>query len=335
MNRFKPDPKFTFETFLYNQKNAYPIQTAKELIDTPFEQGNPFVIIGEQGSGKSHLLKAVANRFHNRQVQDILLLRPEESLLALQQEKANGHHLADRLSTSEVLMIDDFHLLTQNSLLQTALMPCLNKRLQDKLPIILTCCGKLSEQENLKKELVSRMQTGVLVEIQKPDLDIRIQFLKKQNAHHKLDLTEKDFFDIATSCVDFKKIQVMIYSLLVYNELEGKRADRQTVISQKLKQINNGPDCQKIISVVADHFQILPRDLLSPKRGRAIVLARHIALYLCREMLGLTYAQLGEEFGGKHHSSVLYSIKKIKLLQAEKNEINKMLKKLKQACRQG
>jgi len=334
MKTFKPDPTFTFETFLHNQKNAFPVQTAKELIHSSFEQGNPFVLIGDHGSGKSHLLKAMANGFHNYHVQDILLLEPEQLRLYGQQATADGHRFQDRLCATEVLMIDDFHVVAQNPLLQTELTTCFNRRLQDKQPIVVSCCGKLSEQPHLKHAMVSRLQAGILVEIKKPDLDVRITFLKHHNEKHKLGLSEKDLFDIATTCFDFKTIHGMICSLRFSNELGGTQSDRHAVITRKLQHINNGPDCRKIISVVAGHFQIQPQDLLSSKRSRAIVLARDIALYLCREILGLTYAQLGNEFGGKHHSSVLYAIQKVQSFKNESNEMKKMLKDLTQKCQQ-
>ncbi len=335
MKTFKPDPAFTFETFLHNQKNAFPVRTAKELIRSSFEQGNPLVLIGEPGCGKSHLLKAMASRFHTHQVEDILLLEPEELVLYEQQAAANGGRFQDRLCATQVLLIDDFHVVTQNPLLQTELMRCINKRLQDKQPTAVSCCGKVAEQSHLKNELISRLQAGVLVEIKKPDLDVRIAFLKQHNDKNRLGLTEKDCFDIATSCFDFKTINGMLCSLLVSKELGGSQSDRQTVITRKLKHINNGPDCRKIMAIVAGHFQIQPQDLLSSKRSRTVVLARHIALYLCRDVLGLTYTQLGNEFGGKHHSSVVYAIQKIKSSQRENTEMNKMLKDLKQLCHQG
>lgn len=335
MKTFKPDPAFTFETFLHNQNNAFPVQTAKELIHSSFEQGNPFVLIGESGCGKSHLLKAMANCFHTHQIDDILLLEQEELLLHGQQAATNGGRFQDRLCATQLLLIDDFHVVTQNPLLQTELTTCFNKRLEDKLPTVVSCCGKVAEQPHLKSELISRLQAGLLVEVKKPDLDVRIAFLQQHNKKNRLGLSEKDCFDIATSCFDFKTIHEMLCSLLVSNELGGSQSDRQAVITQKLKHINNGPDCRKIMTIVAGHFQIQPQDLLSSKRSRTVVLARHIALYLCREMLGLTYAQLGNEFGGKHHSSVVYAIQKIKSFQTENTEINKMLKDLKQKCHHG
>ena len=333
MKPFTPDPSSTFETFLHNQKNAFPVHTAKKLVLNPFQQTNPFVISGAQGSGKSHLLKAIAELFHRNQIRDIVLLTPDEILSHVQRANTNGQALQDKLNSFEVLMIDDFHRLAQHPQLQETLLPCFEQRIQNQKQIILTCCGKLAEQSMLQA-MLSRVQAGILVDIQRPDLDVRIEFLKKQNEQNRLGLSEEDLFDIATSCFDFKKIHGMMYSLMFSSAFDASETDRRALITRKIRQITDPPDCRKIIAVVAGHFHLLPADLLSKKREKTVVLARQIALCLCREVLGLTYAQLGEEFGGKHHSSVLYSIKKIKSFQKESKDMQQMLKTLRQTCQE-
>lgn len=331
MKQYVFDQKFTFENFIFNTKNSFPVLFAREFIERSGQDTNPFIISGESGSGKTHLLKAIANRYLQTN-RDILLASPDELNGLLQETGDNGDHLQKTLSSFSVVMIDDFEMIHGHGKLTARLLPCIKQILQDNRQLIVTLSGKLIDLGSLPAEMSSRLQAGTLVELKKPDLDVRLLFLQEQTRKNNLELTANDLFEIATSCTDFQKLSGIMYSLLFFNEFADKKKDLHQMLTNKIKEVAREPSLHSIVAVVANHFDLSAKELISDKRGNSLVFARQMAMTLCRDLLGQTYAQIGLEFGGKNHSSALYSVKKIKRLQAENIETNSLFNALKKKC---
>ena len=331
MKQYRFDNNFTFDNFLYNKNNTFPVLSAREMVENTGSASNPFVISGETGSGKSHLLRAIANKYLEQDTADILLLNTLKLEVLFQGQKKGNIDFAKKMRSFAVVILDDFHLIKQYPGLREELDLCFKRLIEDRKQVILACTGKIIDLD-LPQAMESRLQSGALVDLKRPDLDVRLTFLQEQFDKNHLDLSENDLFEIATSCTDFKKIGTIVYSLVFNNELSGQEKDLHRVVKDKIKELNQGPDIRSIIQTVSRYFELSPQDLVSGLRQKSVSQARQVAMTLCRDLLGLTYAQIGSEFGGRNHSSVLYSIKKIKKLQAENQDLNHLFKALKKNC---
>ncbi|MCF8104565.1 MAG: hypothetical protein K9K64_03715 [Desulfohalobiaceae bacterium] len=331
MKHYLFDKNFTFDNFYYNTKNAFPVISAREIVDNPKAAGNPFIISGGTGSGKSHLLRAVANQYLERQQDNVLLLGTAELERIFRKQRKDQENFTNKIKSFAVVMLDDFQLITEYPGLRSELALCFKQLRLAGTQIVLACTGKIIDLD-LPTEMKSRLLEGALVELKNPDLDVRLTFLQRQFEKNHLELPENDLFEIATTCTDFKKICGIFYSLLFNQEFAGQEKDLHRVVTSKIREMNQGPDIRSIIQTVSRYFELSPHDLISGRREKSVSQSRQMAMTLCRDLLGLTYAQIGSEFGGRNHSSVLYSIKKIRKLQVENQDLNHLFNVLKKNC---
>jgi chromosomal replication initiator protein len=188
----------------------------------------------------------------------------------------------------------------------------------------------------LDPKLLSRLASGLVVEVKKPDLDIRRQYLQRENSAKKIGLSKEQILALSQCYQDIRAIDGALRRLTAYRSLlRGKGPDGRTPDIDSI--IERGEDHSvltpsSIIAVVARHFSLPPEEISGKSRTRTSSLARHIAIHLCRELLGLSLVQTGRIFSGRDHSSVLYSIKKIKQLQEKNKDVHKQVEDLRQLC---
>jgi len=322
---------YTFETFLVNRKNDFPLAAAKECVAKAAKPPyTPLVVYGQSGAGKSHLLGAMANA-----------LRDGDKTLYF-----GGIAYLDGMTaapgrqtpiTEHYVFIDDAERIaacpdTRGA--QDALAALIDIfQVSGKL-LVLSFEAHPAECAGLGQKLRSRLVSGLVVEIKRPDLDIRRQYVQRENAAQGLHLNKEQIMAIAQRYQDIRSIDGALARLSAYRDLVplqgAETADLPSILDRGEIEVQLTPVA--VILTVAKEFTLLPEEITGKSRNKTVTLARHIAILLCRELLGLSLIQTGRIFSGRDHSSVLYSIKKIKQLQESDKVVHKKVEGLRKLC---
>jgi len=177
---------------------------------------------------------------------------------------------------------------------------------------------------------------GLIVTLKEPDLEIRVGYIQRQCRTKRLTLSKDQILTLAQRFTDFRYLQGILLKLFAFKELVKKdlsEKDFQHILSNTEEKATDDLTPKKIMGVVSEHFNIRVADMTGTKRHQQIAQARQVAMFLCRQMLNTSYPALGRAFGGKDHSTVLYSVKKVKQLQDDNYELKQLLKTLKTKCR--
>lgn len=332
--------EFTFESFLSNQKNYFPLASAREVAKQQSIIFNPFIVCGENGSGKTHLLRSIANEIGKRRGAEGIYLGSIEDVANVFALRFAGDVFKAReyFTSFEVLCIDDFQLVQHHPSLQQELLLLFNAFYDNRRQMVFACSDKLTSYDFLPPALKSRLEWGLIVGLKAPDLDIRVQYIRNQCRQKKISLDKEQILMLAQRFHDFRFLQGIMLKLFAFKELVNATIgpkDFELILShtEEAPRPTLSPDI--IINVVADHFNIEEREIRGSKRLHDIVRARQISMYLCRELLGSSFPALGRVFGGKDHSTVLYAVNKVKKMQKVSKDMKQLLITLKQKCLTG
>jgi chromosomal replication initiator protein len=329
--------QFTFEDFLVNKKNYFPLASAREVAKQTTTVFNPFIICGEGGSGKTHLLKALANDVTRRIKADQVFFGTVDDVANVftSMFPRDAFKARNWFSGFAYLFIDDFHTIGNNTGLQQEFITLFNQFYDERRQMVFTCSGKLTAYDFLDPKLKSRLEWGLIVNLKKPDLDIRVQYIEGQVKAKKIGLNKEQILTLAQRFRDFRYLQGILLKIVAYRELVSKDLspqDFEDILAHTEEKPTPSLDAETIINQVAAHFELAPRLIKSDKRQHHIVQARQTAMYLCRKLLGISLPRLGRLFGGKDHSTVLYAINKIKQLQEDNREMKNLLIDLEDKC---
>jgi chromosomal replication initiator protein len=329
--------QYTFEHFLTNKKNYFPLASAREVAKQNHVQYNPFVICGGNGTGKTHLLKAVANELCKTRDKEDIFVGGVEELHHTYATRHRGDVLAARRSLCErhCLLLDDLQLLRDYPDLQEELVILFNAFYDNKKQMVFCCSDRLAAQQFLQPKLKSRLEWGLIVYLKEPDLDVRVKYIQHTCREKKLPLGKEKMLTLAQSFTDFRNLQGILLKLgafkdLVQQEIDDK--DFERILSHSEDAPHGSVEPERIIAAVADHFGLGREDLVGSKRHQNIVQARQVAMYLCRHLVHCSYPTLGRIFGGKDHSTAMYAVKKVEKMQSDNKETKQLLNELKKQC---
>lgn len=325
----------SFDDFFVNKKNDFPIAAAKAFVNQELAGTgerlyfSPFVIYGKSGSGKSLLLTAMLSA-----LRDCGRTCYHGDISFLERIRISPGRYA---KVSEmVVFLDDMHRVTSCPDLQDALIALVDMFQSSGRILALTFNAHPSSCAGLAPNLRTRLCSGLVVELKRPDLDIRLQYTQRQNALLKLELNKEQILGLAQKFQDLRNIDGALTRLLAYRSLvmrdgsEGQPADISALLTKGLESETLTP--QHIISACAAHFSVNPEDMIGKIREKNITLARHVAIWLCRELLGLSLVQIGKIFGNRDHSSIIYSVNKIKSLCTSDKVMHKLVEDLRVLC---
>lgn len=329
--------QFTFESFLVNQKNYFPLASAKEVAKQQSIIFNPFIICGDNGSGKTHLLRGIANEISKNLDASRIYLGTIEDVNNVYQVRHAGDVFKARehFTSFDVLCIDDFQQIQKNPSLQQELVLLFNSFYDNRKQMVFACSDKLTSYDFLHPTLKSRLEWGLIVNLKSPDLDIRVQYIRNQCRQKKINLDKEQILTLGQRFHDFRYLQGILLKIFAFKELVNKdigQKDFELILSHTEDAPRPALTADMVIETVADHFNIDPREIKGSKRHHEIVRARQMAMFLCREMLGSSFPALGRIFGGKDHSTALYAVNKIKKMQKVSKDMKQLLITLKQKC---
>jgi chromosomal replication initiator protein len=330
--------EFTFDSFLINKKNYFPIASAKEVAKQSASLFNPFIICGPGGSGKTHLIKSVANEISKKTDYSTIFMGTMDELNSLYtiQFRGDPFRARNHLFEYDFLFLDDFHKVREYPHFQQELVNIFNHFYDNKKQMVIACRDKVTSYDFLDDSLQSRLGWGLIVTLKEPDLEIRVGYIQRQCRTKRLTLSKDQILTLAQRFTDFRYLQGILLKLFAFKELVKKdlsEKDFQHILSNTEEKATDDLTPKKIMGVVSEHFNIRVADMTGTKRHQQIAQARQVAMFLCRQMLNTSYPALGRAFGGKDHSTVLYSVKKVKQLQDDNYELKQLLKTLKTKCR--
>ena len=322
------NPKYTFDTFIVGNSNKLAHAAALAVAESPGLTYNPLFIYGNSGLGKTHLMQSIGNYIQENSNKRVLYVTSEQFIADFsgigRKDNLNNDYnyvdyFKDKYRNIDVLIIDDIQFLAGATQTQQEFFHTFNSLHQDKKQIIISSDRSPNDLKLLEDRLRTRFCWGLTVDIYPPDLELRINILKKKIEGNKInkDIPEDVLEYIASNMAsDVRQLEGAINRLLAYSTIMGGAEINLSLAIDALKDfINKGTsektNISKVQKIVADFFQISVDDLKGKKRSSSVAFPRQIAMYLSREVLNESYQRIGLEFGGRDHSTVMTSCRKI------------------------
>lgn len=324
MLSFKPvcnlDPNYTFENFVKGKNNEFATAAALSISNSPGAQYNPLLIYGGVGLGKTHLMQAIGThlRSTNRNINIMYISGPEFTTGFIQSIRSNTIHEFERYYKSlDILIVDDIQFFEGKESTQDSFFQIFNSLYQIKKQIVLSCDKPPHQLEGLEERLVTRFQWGLTVDIQPPDLETRIAILNKKCELENIQVPYEVLEFIALNIKDnIRSLEGCLKNMIFDTELSKIPIDMDTAKRSVLKfgVLKNRRqiiDISSIISIVSKHFDIDESLLRMKTKRQEIVLARHTAMFLARDLTNFSLQTIGAHFGGRNHASVIHACKAI------------------------
>ena len=330
------NPKYTFETFVVGNNNRFAHAAALAVGNEPGKSYNPLFLYGGVGLGKTHLMHAIGNR--------ILENNPKANVLYVTSEKFTNQLInaikdnkteifRNKYRNIDVLLIDDIQFIAGKDRVQEEFFHTFNTLREDGKQIIISSDKPPRDIEFLEDRLKSRFEWGLLADISCPDYETRFAILRKKAQDENIIIDDSILSDIAT------KIDSNIRELEgVFNKIVARASLTHSPITIELAEniINEFKyESEKVIScdfikeTVSKYFSINKEELVGSKRSNDIAFPRQIAMYLCREVAGMSFPQIGTEFGNRDHSTVMHGYNKISKEIKEKNSTKLIVESVK------
>jgi len=310
--------RYTFDKFVIGKSNEFAHAAARAVAEAPGKVYNPYFIYGGVGLGKTHLTHAIGNFVRTKRPKAKIFYTPAENFMNEMVAAIQNRKILDfknHYRNLDVLLIDDIQFLSEKVGMQEEIFHTFNSLYDSRKQIVLTSDRPPKDISHLEERLVSRFQSGLVADIQSPDLETRIAILKKKAELDELKVPDEVIFFMAEAVksnireLEGSLVRVTAFASVADRELTLELAQEalKHIISQKVKSIS----IDSIQRAVANHFSISDESLRSSKRTKELVMPRHIAMYLSRTLTTSSLNDIGKRFGGKDHSTVHHAIDKM------------------------
>ena len=300
----------TFDTFVIGPGNRFPHAASLAVAEAPAQAYNPLFIYGGVGLGKTHLMHAIGHH--------VLSNKPNAKVLYTSSEKFNNEPEAfrEKYRNIDVLLIDDIQFIQNKEQTQEEFFHTFNELHQNKKQIVISSDRPPKEIAKLEDRLRSRFEWGLIVDITPPDYETRMAILQKKIEEENLEIPAEALNYIANQIQsNIRELEGALTRLLAYSKLQGKPITTE-LAAEALKDIIQVPKSKKISiqdiqKVVGHYYNVRIEDFSAKKRTKSIAYPRQIAMYLSRELTDFSLPKIGEEFGGRDHTTVIHAHEKI------------------------
>jgi chromosomal replication initiator protein len=314
------NPRYTFNRFVIGASNRFAHAAAKAVVDSPARAYNPLFLYGQTGLGKTHLMHAVGQELirRNREL-NIVFISSElftNQLIESIAKKSTPRFRA-RYRQADVLLIDDIHFIAGKEATQEEFFHTFNELYDMQKQIVISSDRGPKEIQDMEERLVSRFEWGLVTDIQPPDFETRMAILQNKATEEQVALPDDVTRYIATLVTsNIRELEGALVTVKAYAGLQKQPIDlplvdkalHDIVSRTKIKSISY----ERIQKAVADRFDVRIVDLRGRSRQRQIAFPRQLAMYLCKSLIpSMTLNEIGEAFGGKDHTTVLYACQKI------------------------
>ena len=312
-------PRYTFESFVVGENNNFAFNAASAVADKPGTSYNPLLIYGGVGLGKTHLMHAIGNRIVEKHGDfKIICVTAEEFtnefIKTIHDRTTND--FKNKYRNVDVLLIDDIHFFQSKHGVQEELFHTFNALYDSNKQLVFTCDRPAAELKDFSERLKSRFMMGLKTDLTTPSFETRAAIVRK-----KLELYNRDFSEDVINLIaksietNVRDLDSCINQIIAYADLI-KVEPTFEIAQNVIKQLTNSfmppaIDVSSIIKTVADYYKLSISDLKGKKRSKNIALARQIAMYIIRETTDYSTTEIGSEFNGRDHTTVMHSCQKI------------------------
>ncbi len=339
----QPASKYTFDTFVIGPSNRFAHAAALSVAEAPARAYNPLFIIGAAGLGKTHLLQAIRNYVTENFSRQLVNYVSTETFMNEFVEAIRNNTTGAfkrRYRQCDVLLIDDIQFLEGKESLQEEFFHTFNSLYEANKQVVLTSDRPPGSIATLENRLRSRFLSGLIAEVEPPELETRIAILRTK-AEHERAVVDDDVLEFIASNVkdNIRELEGALIRVTAYASLNRQPLTREiaeTVLAdltaaRQPRRIT----AQQIIDTTAEHFGFSVGELCGPSRQRPLVLARQISMYVVRELTDFSYPAIAREFGGRDHSTVMHAVDKIARLMKERRQVYEQVTELTVRVRKG
>jgi len=341
------NPKYTFETFVIGSSNRFAHAAAVAVAEAPAKAYNPLFIYGDSGLGKTHLLHAIGHYTQNLyQGVRVRYVSSEEFtndfINMIRDGKQDGFRR--RYRDVDVLLVDDIQFLENKEGTQEEFFHTFNTLHNASKQIVISSDRAPKRLVTLEDRLRSRFEWGLITDVQPPELETRIAILRKKAVQEGLNAPPEALEYIASRIsTNIRELEGALIRVTAFASLNRQSVDLQLaeIVLKDLIPEAQGPEitATAIMGQTASYFGMSIDDLCGTSRSRVLVTARQIAMYLCRELTDLSLPKIGQQFGGRDHTTVMHAERKIRSLMAERrsiyNQVTELTNRIKQQARSG
>lgn len=334
------NPRYTFDKFIIGNSNNFAYAASLAVAEQPAEAYNPLFIYGGVGLGKTHLMHAIGHYIAETKPNlNILYITCEtfhNDLLEAIGQKTQAQ-FRNRYRNVDVLMIDDIQFLAGKEFAQEEMFHTFNALHGAAKQIVISSDRPPKEIPTLEDRLRTRFEWGLLVDIKPPDLETRYAILKNKADMDHYDVKPDVLMFIAENVrSNIRELEGCLNRVMAYANLKKLPASveltREALTDMLPGSIKKEVTVERILEVVADYYSVSVENILSNRRGRDIVVPRQMAMYLCRDMLGLSFPDIGRAFGGKDHTTVMHAVNKVQA-ESENSSFNAIIEDLRSRVR--
>ncbi len=329
------NPRYTFDGFVCGAGNQFAHAAALAVAESPSKAYNPLFLYGGVGMGKTHLMQAIGHEVKRRNPQmAICYLSSErftnEMINSLRYDKMTSFR--DKFRTVDVLLIDDIQFLAQKERTQEEFFHTFNALHESMRQIIIASDRPPKELAEIEDRLRSRFEWGLIADIQPPDLETKVAILQKKAESERVQLpTDVALFIASNIRSNVRELEGALIRLIAHSSLIGQEITlpyAQQVLKNFIDSQQRKVTIDSIQKAVAEQFGLRLAEIKAKNNSRAIVYPRQIAMYLAKHMTDSSLPEIGRQFGGKHHTTVLHSIDKIDGVRKNDKDLNRLLNKL-------
>jgi chromosomal replication initiator protein len=341
------NPKYTFDTFVIGSSNRFAHAAAVAVAEAPAKAYNPLFIYGDSGLGKTHMLHAIGHYaqslFNGARVRYVSSEEfTNDFINAIRDGKADNFRR--RYRDMDILLVDDIQFLENKEQTQEEFFHTFNTLHNANKQIVISSDRAPKQLVTLEDRLRNRFEWGLITDVQPPELETRIAILRKKAVQEGLVAPPEVLEYIASKIsTNIRELEGALIRVTAFASLNRQSVDLQLaeIVLKDLIPNDTGPEitAATIMAQTATYFGIDMEQLCGPSRSRVLVTARQIAMYLCRELTELSLPKIGQQFGGRDHTTVMHAEKKIRKLMAEKrpiyNQVTELTNRIKQQARTG
>jgi chromosomal replication initiator protein len=329
------NPRYTFDTFIVGASNQFAHAAAVAVAEQPSKSYNPLFLYGGVGLGKTHLMQAIGHALKRR--------NPSLRLTYISAEKFTNEVIAsirfermaafrDRFRNMDVLMVDDIQFIARAERTQEEFFHTFNALYDQQKQIVISSDCPPKEISSIEERLRSRFEWGLIADIQMPDLETKIAILQKKADSERVRLPDDVAEYIARAIKsNIRELEGALIRLMAYGSLTGAEMNLSTA-QQVLKNIIETQEkkvsIEQIQKRVGEHFGLRAQDLKIKSNSKVIAFPRQVAMFLVKQLTSASLPEIGKQFGGKHHTTVLHSINKIETLRQVDKDLNRTINRL-------
>jgi len=327
--------KYLFENFVVGSSNQFAHAAAQAVAASPSKAYNPLFLYGGVGLGKTHLMHAIGHtiRLRNRHLKLVYISAEKfmnELINAIRYDKTLNFR--EKYRSIDVLLVDDIQFIAGKERTQEEFFHTFNALYDAQKQIVISSDCPPREIPTLEERLHSRFEWGLLADIQAPDLETKVAILRRKAEIEKIELDNEVALFIASKIKsNVRELEGSLVRLVAYSSLKKQPITlqlAQEVLRNIIDEDERGTSIEMIQKVVANHYKLKINDLKSKNNARNIAIPRQVAMYLCKALTKASLPEIGREFGGKHHTTVLHSVTKIAALYETDRDFHRLINSL-------